>query len=85
MVLWPSSPPGAPRAHPGTLMGNAEKLRNLGLGPSRRRDYVLPQQRAGMGRAPIRIALGGMSHDYLSFSDIARSLSDRHRHLRIRS
>jgi len=66
------------------LAGNAEKLRNLGLGPSGRRNYVLPQQRPGMGRAPIRIALDDMSHDYLSFSDIAESLSGSHRHLRIR-
>src|SRR6266700_4880922 len=47
------------------LAGNAEKLRNLGLGFVGRRNHVLPQQRAGMGRTAIRIALRDMSHDLL--------------------
>jgi hypothetical protein len=48
------------------LPGNAEKVRNLGLGLTGRRDHVLPQQSAGMGRAAIRIAPSDASHGRLS-------------------
>jgi hypothetical protein len=36
------------------LAGNVEKLRNLGLGFAGRRNHVLAQQRAGVGRAVTR-------------------------------
>lgn len=48
------------------LAGNAEKLRNFRLRPAGCRDYVLSQQRPGMGRAAVRVALGSMSHDLSS-------------------
>jgi hypothetical protein len=48
------------------LAGNAQKLRNLSLGPAGRRNHIFPQQCAGMGRAAIPVAPGNMNHDYFS-------------------
>src|SRR5579872_3145340 len=48
------------------LPRNAEKVRNLGLSFAGRRNHILPQQSARMGRTAISIALGDMSHDCLS-------------------
>src|SRR5437763_11712657 len=48
------------------LTGNAEKPRDLGLGPAGRRNHILPQQGARMGRTAIRVTLGDMSHGWRS-------------------
>jgi hypothetical protein len=48
------------------LAGNTEKLRNLRLRLAGRGNHIFPQQGAGMGRTPVWIALGGMSHDDVS-------------------
>src|SRR5579872_349450 len=65
------------------LARNREQSGDLGFGPTGSRNNVVAKQRAGMGRAPVLVALCRIHH-VISFNGIARNRRRGPRHLRTR-